>query len=114
VTKRHPAQPRAAGSLHTTIADYIAFALAVLDRGADEVFQPAVILDETRGRSLGWGTVRTAAGQLAWQHGDNRGFKHMVGLRRRQGDGVVIFTNGNDGQALCREVFRRALGAQPW
>ena len=114
LAKQHPEQPRAAGSLHTTMADYVAFALAVLDESADEIFRPAVLLDEIRGRSLGWGTVRTSGGHVAWQHGDNRGFKHMVGLRRRQGDGVVIFTNGDDGQVLCREVFRRALGAQPW
>jgi CubicO group peptidase (beta-lactamase class C family) len=112
--KQRPAQPRAAGSLHTTMADYIAFSLAVLEEGADEIFQPAVVLDDVHGRSLGWGTVRTSAGQLAWQHGDNHGLKHLVGLRRRQGDGAVVFTNGDDGQALCREVFRRALGAQPW
>jgi CubicO group peptidase (beta-lactamase class C family) len=114
LAKQHPGQPRAAGSLHTTMADYVGFALAVLGESADEIFRPAVLLDEIRGRSLGWGTVRTSGGHVAWQHGDNRGFKHMVGLRRRQGDGVVIFTNGDDGQVLCREVFRRALGAQPW
>jgi CubicO group peptidase (beta-lactamase class C family) len=114
LTKRHPGQPRAAGSLHTTIADYSAFALAVLEESADEIFQPAVLLDDVHGRSLGWGTVRTPAGHLAWQHGDNHGFKHMVGLSRRHGDGVVIFTNGDAGQALCGEVFRQTLGAQPW
>jgi CubicO group peptidase (beta-lactamase class C family) len=113
LAKQHPAQPRAAGSLHSTVADYSAFALAVLDESADEIFQPVVLLDDIHGRSLGWGTVRTPSGQVAWQHGDNRGFKHMVGLRRR-GEGVVVFTNGDDGQALCREVFRRAFGAQPW
>jgi hypothetical protein len=95
------------------MADYIAFALAVLEESTDEVFQPAVVLDDTHGRSLGWGTVRTSAGQVAWQHGDNLGFKHIVGLRR-QGDGVLVFTNGDAGQALCREAFQRALGAQPW
>jgi hypothetical protein len=114
LTKQRSAQPRAAGSLHTTMADYSAFALAVLDESGDETFQPLVSLDDIHGRSLGWGTVRTPAGQVAWQHGDNRGFKHLVGLRRPQGDGVVIFTNGDDGQALCREVFRQALGVRPW
>jgi CubicO group peptidase (beta-lactamase class C family) len=114
LTKLHPKQPRAAGSLHTTMADYVAFALAVLDEGADETFRPSVLLDETHGRSLGWGTVRTSAGQLAWQHGDNLGFKHMVGLRRGQGDGVLIFTNGDNGHVYCHQVFRRVLGALPW
>ncbi len=114
LAKQHPAQPRAAGSLHTTMADYSAFVLAAIDEGADEVFQPAVSLDDVHGRSLGWGTVRTSAGQLAWQHGDNRGFKHIAGLCRCRGDGVVVFTNGDAGQTLCREVFRRTLGAQPW
>jgi CubicO group peptidase (beta-lactamase class C family) len=114
LTKQQPQQPRAAGTLHTTMADYTAFALAVLDEGADEIFRPSVLLDDIHGRSLGWGTVRTSAGQLAWQHGDNRGFKHMAGLRRCQGDGVLIFTNSDHGQALCREVFQRTLGAQPW
>jgi CubicO group peptidase (beta-lactamase class C family) len=116
LTKQRPEQPRAAGSLHATLDDYIAFSRAVLQESADEIFQPSVLLDEVRGRSLGWGTIRTSAGQLAWQHGDNRGFKHMVGLRRSQGggEGVVIFTNGDNGQVLCRETFRRVLGARPW
>jgi hypothetical protein len=107
-------QPRAAGTLHTRMADYIAFALAVLDEGADEVFRPSASLDDVHGRSLGWGTVRTSAGQLARQHGDNHGFKHMAGLRRCHKDGVLIFTNGDNGQVLCREIFGRVLGAQPW
>lgn len=114
LTKQYPQQPRAAGSLHTTLSDYVAFALAVLEESADEIFEPSVLLDQTRGRSLGWRTVRTPAGPLAWQHGDNRGFKHLVGLRRSEGDGVVIFTNGDNGRGLCREIFARVLGARPW
>jgi hypothetical protein len=100
--------------LHTTIGDDSTFALAVLGESADEIFEPAVVLDDVHGRSLGWGTIRTPGDQLAWQHGDNRGFKHLVGLRRRQGDAVVVLTNGDAGRELCREVFRRVLGAQPW
>ena len=114
LTKRQPARPRAAGSLHTTMSDYSTFALGVLRESAEEIFQPVVWLNDVHGRSLGWGTVRTCAGEVAWQHGDNLGFKHMVGLRQSQGDGVVVFTNGEGGRARCREVFRRALSARPW
>src|SRR5215469_288520 len=52
LTKQHPARPRAAGSLHTTMSDYGAFALAVLDESADEIFQPVVLLDDIHGRSF--------------------------------------------------------------
>ncbi|HEY2506264.1 MAG TPA: serine hydrolase domain-containing protein, partial [Streptosporangiaceae bacterium] len=114
LTKQRPGQARAAGSLHTTLADYSAFALMVLNEGADDIFEPAVVLDDSHGRSLGWGTVRTDAGIVAWQHGDNQGFKHLVGLRRARGDGIVIFTNGDDGRVLCRAAFRKVLGAQSW
>jgi len=113
LAKHHPVRPRAAGSLHTTLPDYASFCVAVLAEGADEIFTPGVLLDEERGRSLGWATVRTAAGQIAWQHGDNRGFKHIAGLRRDRGDGIVMFTNGEDGSA-CRRFFSQVLGASPW
>lgn len=92
-----PTQARAAGSLHTTLPDYSTFAMRVLTDGNDEVFSPCVTLDDTHGRSLGWGTVKSSSGVVAWQHGDNLGFKHLVALRRDQGDGLVMFTNGDAG-----------------
>jgi CubicO group peptidase (beta-lactamase class C family) len=112
--KMHPLQPRAAGSLHTTLPDYVAFSLAALGDESDEIFRPGVDLGHGHGRSLGWGTVRTPDGIVAWQHGDNRGFKHLVALRRDQGDGVVIFTNSDDGESLYLEAFQSTLGTALW
>jgi CubicO group peptidase (beta-lactamase class C family) len=107
--KMRPKTPRASGSLHASLPDYAAFASTVLTEARDEVFAPHVRLNETDGRSLGWATMRTDTGTVAWQHGDNVGFKHFVALRRDQGDGLVMFTNSDDGvnayQKACRRVF---------
>ena len=112
--KQRPGTPRAAGTLHTTVSDYAAFATRVLAQGSDDIFEPSVVLDETHGRSLGWGTIGTPDGVVAWQHGDNLGFKHLVALRRDAGDGVVILTNGDNGHADCRGRCREVLGVAPW
>jgi CubicO group peptidase (beta-lactamase class C family) len=112
--KQRPGVARAAGSLHTTLPDYAAFARRVLEHGGDDIFEPTVVLDETQGRSLGWGSIATPDGVVAWQHGDNLGFKHLVALRRDTADGLVILTNGDNGHRDCSSLCRRLLDAAPW
>ncbi|HEV8064444.1 MAG TPA: serine hydrolase domain-containing protein [Acidimicrobiales bacterium] len=112
--KRHPSVGHPAGTLHTTLADYAGFASAVLSEGADEIFVPCFDLGEGRGRALGWATTDTPSGVLAWQHGDNMGFKHIVALRRHKADGVLMFTNIDSGADDYRAVCRSVLGAEPF
>jgi CubicO group peptidase (beta-lactamase class C family) len=110
--KMRPKTPRASGSLHTSLLDYSAFASTVLSEAGDDVFVPNVRLNETDGRSLGWATMVTDTGTVAWQHGDNLGFKHLVALRPEKGDGLVMFTNSDDGVHAYQRVCRKVLGVE--
>jgi CubicO group peptidase (beta-lactamase class C family) len=91
--KQRPRVPRAAGTLHTTLDDYAAFAIAAL----------------TRDR-LGWLVDEL----VVWQYGSNLGFRHLVALEPAAGRGVVVLTNEDEGQDQCRQACRKILGSSPW
>jgi CubicO group peptidase (beta-lactamase class C family) len=99
---------RAAGSLHTSLDDYARFVCTTMwgpDPAAQAVrelmVEVRVAADESA-RTIGWGAAATATGTVLWQHGDNPGFKHLVGVRPEAGSGVIALTNGDGGVAVIR------------
>lgn len=103
--------PNVAGSLMTTASDYARFltrlAADALEHPDD--YRPRVQVNRAIGWSLGIGTD----GDALFQWGDGPGFKHLAWLRPRAKTGVVLFTNGDRGQALYSWVMRRVVEEDP-
>ena len=124
IPKRRDRVAMASGSLHATAADYMRFlsAIARPDPGADSGIAAAAQRMANRsletlpghGRTLGWAFTQTAAGDVLWQHGDNPGFKHIAAVCPDIEQAVLVFTNGDAGQTIYREVCRRVLQVEVW
>lgn len=112
--------PNAASSLVTTAGDYGKFVhhlVTARRRGgasaaiAALLLTPQVRLNESLQWGLGIGLETQAAGrQLAWQWGDNPGFKNFVLLDPDQERAVVVFTNGDRGARVYERVVTDWLG----
>jgi len=109
-----PESPNAAYSLHTTAADYARLIAAYLDTTLRERF-PAVYAPQSRingllSWTLGWGWAEEEGRRTLWQWGDNPGFKAFAVLEPDAGVGLVIFTNGDNGQRISRRILLNLLG----
>lgn len=113
VAERRPL--RAAGSLHTSVADYVRFVAASFwpAEGDEEgeavrrLMSEAYIRRGGDARTIGWAEATTAAGPVLWQNGDNPGFKHVVCVQPQGRAGVIALTNADSGIALVRDVCRQ-------
>ena len=124
IPKRRDRIAMASGSLHATAADYMRFlsVIARPDRAADSGIAVAAHRMASRsvetlpghGRTLGWAFTQTASGDVLWQHGDNPGFKHVAAVCPDTERAVFVFTNGDAGQTIYREVCRRVMQVDVW
>jgi len=112
-------EPMAAGTLIATIADYAKFLSAMLSNRKfnlsiptqnllateiDKMLQPQFKSKEGFSWSLGWGLEKQQNETFFWQWGDKPGFQHFtVGSRSRK-EAVVVLTNGQNGQNICRPI----------
>lgn len=112
-------KPMAAGTLITTVADYTKFLIAMLtDRKSnysmptqillateiEQMLQPQVTAKEGFAWSLGWGLEQQQSETFFWQWGDNPGFQHFTAGSRSRREAVVVLTNGQNGQKVCRPI----------
>jgi CubicO group peptidase (beta-lactamase class C family) len=109
IPKQRPSSPRASGSLHTTAADYATFVERSIwpTTGSDDRLHAMTVQtrdDLSPFRTMSWASHPSARGPVLWQHGDDPGFKHLAAVRPGAGDGLVLFTNGDRGWALVREL----------
>ena len=127
-TKKRPAKPLVASTLHTTAADYARFLQAVLSGArlkpatADQWLSPQIRLhqrciecilsdgpdgDQHVAWGLGWGLEPDRGWFFHW--GDNGGFKAFVVGSMANRSAVVVFTNGSNGMAIMPEVIGRLM-----
>lgn len=109
------AMPNAAGSLITTVPDYLAFMQHVLDArdradGLPEPLWRAMVTPWTRVNSavswgLGWGLQQDRWGDALWHFGSNGTFRNfaLIDVKRRRG--VVVLTNSANGRKLYPKVI---------
>lgn len=118
VDKRKPEDGNAAASLHTTAVDYARFLAAVL--GGDGISQETrntlleasvAVRDWESGDivprlhwALGWGAQEGDAGTAIWHWGDNGSFRCFVIGYPERGDGLVYFTNSENGLAIAEDL----------
>lgn len=125
----------AAGSLHTTTADYAKFVIAMMKGEGlkKETFKQMLnqqtkvdegcsncIANKPTGRfsnsifwGLGWGLQQTANGTSFWHWGDNNGDTHcFVIASEKQKSGVLIFTDSGNGHSIIPAIVEQVMGGK--
>jgi CubicO group peptidase (beta-lactamase class C family) len=121
-----PEKPMGAATLFTTIKDYARFLSAMLltadsykntgnpnrklsPKYLEKMLQPQIKRDNPLAWSLGWGLEEHKNDLFFWQWGDNPGIKHFAAGSRSRKVAVVVFTNGQNGQKVCRPIIETIL-----
>jgi CubicO group peptidase (beta-lactamase class C family) len=126
--KQKPESANAAASLHTTAVDYGRFVSAVITGEglpvelAADMFKSQAKVDgwgdeEARGYldwGLGWGIQRGERGRAIWHWGDNGNFRSFVIAYPERGDGLVYFTNSNNGLSIAETLVGLAFDETHW
>jgi len=107
----------AAGSLITTIEDYCRFCIYVMNGAGlspklfNDMINPQVNLNEYVGTGLGWKIVsHLPNGEYTLQHGgNNSGVKTMGIILPKSRRGVIVFTNGDNGMFVFRNVIKESI-----
>lgn len=129
---RRAQEPNAAASLLTTTGDYAKFIAAVVNgtglrsKTWREMLTPQVAVDPQCTNctdvtpsaqlskelfwGLGWGIERTGSGDAIWHWGDNGAFRCFVMAYPARREGIVMFTNSENGLLIAPDVMKIALG----
>jgi CubicO group peptidase (beta-lactamase class C family) len=127
-------QPDAAGSMQTTLRDYAAFLSAVMQerilnaKTTGEMLRPQIRIHSARefpslapetttandvidlSYGLGWGLFKSQYGEAFFKEGHDEGWRHLA-LCFRNGDGILIMTNSNNGEGIFKPLIDSLLGA---
>jgi len=136
VEKKIWPEMRSSSSLHTTPTDYARFMCAVMQPSDSdhhlspettrEMFRPQVQVndnapwhkdwprskvetDDLVSWGLGWGLQRTPRGPSFWHWGDNTHYQAIAMGFPENGQGIVIMTNGANGQKLIQRIMREVI-----
>ena len=110
----------AAAGLWTTPTDLAKFAIELWRsyHGRSETLLPQEMARRMLSREsgeFGLGLVLPLEGVARFQHGGaNHGYRCFLVLSIESGDGIVIMTNGDSGQALMDEVIAAVAAAYGW
>ena len=106
----------AADDLLTTVEDYGKFLVAVLDGAGlskamfDEMTRRQIKTKENKYFGLGWEIYDLGAGEYALSHGgSDEGVKTLVFLLPRSRQGLIIFTNSDNGTAVYLKLIKDYL-----
>ena len=119
----HFVEALSAASLYTTPADYARFASQVLfpppadayhlsQAWLESMLTPQVSAGPEMAWGLGWGLATMDGQYLAWQWGDNGGYKHIAVLSPALGVGIIVLTNNEQGSQVWKNVLANSLDAQ--
>lgn len=108
----------AADDLLTTVEDYGKFLVSVLNADGlnkavfDEMVSYQVKTKENKYFGLGWEMYDFGNGEYALSHGGaDKGVKTQVFLLPKSKQGLIIFTNADDGYKIYTELVNRYLGS---
>jgi CubicO group peptidase (beta-lactamase class C family) len=97
------AQAHAAFSLRSTVLDLAVFLQEFLRSSSS--LEPQVQINEKVSWGLGWGLEQCTSGQFFWQWGNNPGFRPLMAGSSDTGFGMVLLTNGANGDKLWKPML---------
>ncbi len=108
--------PNAAAHSFASVADYGRF-IAWVVNGADlpdalfqAMQQPQAVHDDpAESFGLGWKLTRSDAGTTLWHDGRENGVRTLALVRPHTRDGLVVLSNGSNGELIRRAIVRAAL-----
>ena len=133
-------EARSASTLETTLDDYTLFTKGVLRNSiinaatTKQMFSPQIkirsikqfgplrLKDSTMNDDielsygLGWGLLKSPFGIGAFKEGHGDGFQHYSIIFPKQGTGIIIMTNSDNGESIFKELLSFAIGDTftPW
>ncbi|MCG2459378.1 serine hydrolase [Flavobacteriaceae bacterium F89] len=133
-------EPRAPSTLETTVADYIKFLTAVLNKkiisaaSYDEIFSPQIRIhsltqfgdgskltthkynDINLSYGLGWGYLETPYGIGVFKEGHGDGFQHYSILFPESRKGIIIMSNSDNAESIYKELLDYTITEKyiPW
>jgi CubicO group peptidase (beta-lactamase class C family) len=113
--------PNTAGSLITSVDEYAKFMTRLMDResrdsldiseaGHKEMLSTQTKINSGISWGLGVGLEEAASRRLFWHWGDNGTYKDFMMGDPVTRSGIVVFTNGSNGQRLWRTIVAEATG----
>jgi hypothetical protein len=73
--------------------------------------RPQVRINPHVGWGSGWGIQQTTAGESIWHWGDNGNYKAFALGYPHTGHGLVVMTNGVNGQKVIDRIFYEVIGS---
>jgi len=61
---------------------------------------------------LGWGIQHTSQGDAIWHWGDNGNYRAFAVGYPEEGDGIVVLTNGKNGQSVINHILLDIVGGE--
>lgn len=131
VNRRKPESGNAAGSLHTTATDYANFVIALMrGEGLEPETHEAMLAQGAELATAGWGDDAEAKSNLFWglgiglsegregtsfwHWGDQGTARCFVVAYPETGDGLVYFTNSENGLAIGPAILDLAFDDDDW
>jgi hypothetical protein len=74
--------------------------------------KPEIKLNEFVSWGLGWGLQHTTTDGSFWHWGDNGNYQNFAIGSRQEGLGVVIMTNGKNGQQVYEGILCEIMGGE--
>lgn len=102
--------PNVAASLLTNASEYAQFVQRIITAPPDGMLTPHISVNRWLSWGLGWGLAHAPHGLTFWHWGDNGTFKNFIYADPGTQTGILIFTNGERGLALCERIIRRLTG----
>ncbi len=126
--KRKNTVPNGGASLLTTAHDYATFISAILNNQGlkeetiDQMISPQVKatkwgkdeLDEHIYWGWGWGVQPGSVGYGFWHWGDNGDLRAYTVAYKDRGDGLVYFSNSNNGLSIAKSIVALAMDDPQW
>jgi len=108
--------PNAAYSLRSNAPDLAKFLIELSSPQhlgpslAEQMTSPQLSFSGNSSWGLGVGIQRSSQGVLLWHSGNNMDFHALMAINPNRGEGIVILTNGQGGEALTHEILSFTIG----